>query len=127
MSCVAIGCKIGMLLAIQISYHRFPTNDPERCRQWVRNLRRNNVTPKKLSKICSEHFTPESLNWTLDGVRLREKAVPTLFKAFPPRLQEEVAITHQKCKSPTRRSSKEVNPSPGLEIDPSNFEATDNV
>nr|XP_040566796.1 THAP domain-containing protein 1-like [Lepeophtheirus salmonis] len=104
--------------------------DPERCRQGVRNLKRDGFTPKKFSKICSEHFSPEFLNRTLDVIRLRENAVPTLFKAFPPRLQEEVARTLRKRKSPTMRYSsppKKVKPSPGIEIDPSHFETTENV
>ncbi|XP_071743723.1 LOW QUALITY PROTEIN: THAP domain-containing protein 1-like [Lepeophtheirus salmonis] len=130
MSCVAFGCKSKYAAGDSISYHRFPTQDPERCRQWVRNLKRDDFTLKKFSRICSEHFTPESFNRTLDVVRLRENAVPTIFKAFPPRLQEEVARTRRKRKSPTRRSSsllKKVKPTPGPKIDLSLFEAKENV
>ncbi|XP_040575438.1 THAP domain-containing protein 1-like [Lepeophtheirus salmonis] len=105
MSCVAFGCKNKYAAGNSISYHRFPTQDPERCRQWVRKLKRDDFTPKKFLRICSEHFTPESFNRTLDVVRLRENAVPTLFKAFPPCFQEEVARTLRKSKSPTSRSS----------------------
>ncbi|XP_040563695.1 THAP domain-containing protein 1-like [Lepeophtheirus salmonis] len=125
MSCLAFGCKNKYAAGNSISYHRFPTQDPERCRQWVRNLKRDDFTPKKFSRIYSEHFTPESFNPTLDVVMLRENTVPTLFKAFPPRLQEEVAKTLRKSKSPTRRYSlppKKFKPSPGLEIDPSQWQ-----
>nr|XP_040572556.1 THAP domain-containing protein 1-like [Lepeophtheirus salmonis] len=105
MFCVAFGCKNKYTAGNLISYHRFPIQDSERCRQWVRNLKGDDFTPKKFSRIYSEHFTPESFNRTQDVVRLRENAVPTLFKAFLGCLQEEVARTLRKRKSPTRRSS----------------------
>ncbi|XP_040570817.1 THAP domain-containing protein 1-like [Lepeophtheirus salmonis] len=130
MSCVAFGCKNKFAADNSNSCHCFPTQDPERCRQWVRNLNQDDFTPKKFSRICSEHFTSESFNWTLEVVRLRENAVLTLFKALPRHLQEEVTRTLQKRKSSTRSYSspiKKVKPSPGLEIDPSHFEATENM
>ncbi|XP_040583487.1 THAP domain-containing protein 1-like [Lepeophtheirus salmonis] len=132
MSCVTFGCKNKYAAGNSInsiSYHRFPTQDLETCRQYVRNLKQDEFTHKKFSRICSEHFTLESFNRTLGVVSQRKNAVSTLLKVFLPRLQEEVAKTLRKHKSPTRRSSsppKKVKPS-GLEIDPSHFDATENV
>uniref|UniRef100_A0A0K2T4B0 THAP domain containing, apoptosis associated protein 2 [Xenopus (Silurana) tropicalis] n=1 Tax=Lepeophtheirus salmonis TaxID=72036 RepID=A0A0K2T4B0_LEPSM len=53
----------------------------------------------------SKHFNYECVKRTLDVIRLRENAVPTIFKAFPPPLQEYVARTNLKCKSPMERHS----------------------
>ncbi|XP_040580382.1 THAP domain-containing protein 1-like [Lepeophtheirus salmonis] len=88
----------------EFSFHRF-AKDSERCRQWVRNLKLKNFTPKEHSRICSQHFDPECFNRTLDVIRLRENAFPTIFKTFSPHLQEDEARTNLKRKSPMERHS----------------------
>ncbi|XP_040582567.1 THAP domain-containing protein 1-like, partial [Lepeophtheirus salmonis] len=112
MSCVSFGCKNKYAKGNSISYHRFTIQDTERCRQWVRNFKRDDFTPKSFAKICSEHFTPESFNRTLDV------------------FQEEVERTCRKRKSPSKRSSsspKKGKPSPGLNTDLSLYAAKENV
>ncbi|XP_035205582.1 THAP domain-containing protein 1-like isoform X2 [Stegodyphus dumicola] len=67
---------------------RFPQN-AERRAAWVRAVRRANWKPTKFSRICSEHFSEDQIDRTsLCCVRLRDYAVPNIFKAFPPYLQK---------------------------------------
>nr|ADD24147.1 THAP domain-containing protein 1 [Lepeophtheirus salmonis] len=46
--CVAFDCKNKYATGDSISYHRFTTQVPERCRQWVRNLKADELTPQKV-------------------------------------------------------------------------------
>ena len=59
--------------------------DPERCRKWTTNLRRDNFTPSKCTVICFEHFHSSCYDRTGQTVRLRPNAEPTLFQ-FPEHL-----------------------------------------
>ncbi|XP_066490322.1 THAP domain-containing protein 5 isoform X2 [Tiliqua scincoides] len=60
---------------------RFPLHDKERLEKWLRNMRRDTWTPSKHQVLCSDHFTPDSLDvrW---GIRyLKTTAVPTIFSS----------------------------------------------
>ncbi|NXD08647.1 THAP5 protein, partial [Nothocercus nigrocapillus] len=60
----------------------FPLHDKERLEKWLRNMKRDAWMPSKHQLLCSDHFTPDSLDvrW---GIRyLKHTAVPTIF-AFP--------------------------------------------
>nr|ACO14780.1 THAP domain-containing protein 2 [Caligus clemensi] len=128
MSCAAFGCKNQCSPKSDVSFHRFP-RDPELRQEWVRNLKKADFTPKEHSRICSEHFTPECFNRTLNVVRLRDNALPTIFKGLPKHLQEEVAKTRRKRKSPKYRpsfSSKAKRP-PQPQLHISFFDAANNI
>uniref|UniRef100_A0A8D0H1T4 THAP domain-containing protein 5 n=1 Tax=Sphenodon punctatus TaxID=8508 RepID=A0A8D0H1T4_SPHPU len=58
---------------------RFPLHDKERLEKWLRNMKRDTWTPSKHQLLCSDHFTPDSLDvrW---GIRyLKHTAIPTIF------------------------------------------------
>uniref|UniRef100_A0A8C4XNF6 THAP domain-containing protein 5 n=2 Tax=Falco tinnunculus TaxID=100819 RepID=A0A8C4XNF6_FALTI len=58
---------------------KFPLHDKERLEKWLRNMKRDAWTPSKHQLLCSDHFTPDSLDvrW---GIRyLKHTAVPTIF------------------------------------------------
>ncbi|CAB1441206.1 unnamed protein product, partial [Pleuronectes platessa] len=54
--------------------------DPDRLDLWVHNMKRQNWTPKKNSRLCSQHF--ERQHWSIDTrgwACLKNTAVPTIF------------------------------------------------
>ncbi|XP_025894934.1 THAP domain-containing protein 5 isoform X1 [Nothoprocta perdicaria] len=65
----------------KISFYPFPLHDKERLEKWLRNMKRDAWMPSKHQLLCSDHFTPDSLEvrW---GIRyLKHTAVPTIFPA----------------------------------------------
>ncbi|NWX26900.1 THAP5 protein, partial [Notiomystis cincta] len=83
--CAATGCKNrgGQSAKDQrkLSFYPFPLHDKERLEKWLRNMKRDSWTPSKHQLLCSDHFTPDSLDvrW---GIRyLKHTAVPTIFSA----------------------------------------------
>ncbi|NWT82711.1 THAP5 protein, partial [Lanius ludovicianus] len=63
----------------KLSFYPFPLHDKERLEKWLRNMKRDSWTPSKHQLLCSDHFTPDSLDvrW---GIRyLKHTAVPTIF------------------------------------------------
>ncbi|KAJ8000005.1 hypothetical protein DPEC_G00200320 [Dallia pectoralis] len=90
MSCYGLNCinrpskkKPGL------HFFRFPLGDQEHLRldQWMLNVKRQNWTPNKCSRLCSEHF--ESHHFTTDSrgrTCLKDTAVPTIFKEQKPKL-----------------------------------------
>ncbi|KAJ6666254.1 hypothetical protein lerEdw1_000526 [Lerista edwardsae] len=65
----------------KLSFYPFPLHDKERLEKWLRNMRRDTWTPSKHQVLCSDHFTPDSLDvrW---GIRyLKTTAVPTIFSS----------------------------------------------
>ncbi|KAK5646736.1 hypothetical protein RI129_005200 [Pyrocoelia pectoralis] len=76
--CSAYGCKNrseqGFLMKV------FP-RDPERRKQWIAKVRRDDWTPTNKSNLCEIHFEPEMWEKTRqDGTRkLKCNAVPTIF------------------------------------------------
>ncbi|KFQ65168.1 THAP domain-containing protein 5 [Phaethon lepturus] len=65
----------------KLSFYPFPLHDKERLEKWLRNMKRDAWTPSKHQLLCSDHFTPDSLDvrW---GIRyLKHTAVPTIFSS----------------------------------------------
>ena len=59
----------------------------------MKALRRENFIPSKWSVVCSEHFRAEDMDRTsLSCVRVRDGAVPIIFKSFPSYLQKDKKI-----------------------------------
>ncbi|KAG8174446.1 hypothetical protein JTE90_027101 [Oedothorax gibbosus] len=90
MSCCAYGCTNRHSKKVPgITFHRFPKNVEKRL-AWEKAIRREGYEPNKYSYICSEHFPEHMIDRTsLSCVRLRDNAVPEIFKAFPPHLQKK--------------------------------------
>lgn len=58
---------------------RFPLHDKDRLEKWLKNMKRDSWVPSKYQFLCSDHFTPDSLDirW---GIRyLKQTAIPTIF------------------------------------------------
>ncbi|KAL2309458.1 hypothetical protein Nmel_005659 [Mimus melanotis] len=69
------------LFVFSTALKRFPLHDKERLGKWLRNMKRDSWTPSKHQLLCSDHFTPDSLDvrW---GIRyLKNTAVPTIFSS----------------------------------------------
>ncbi|NWS08590.1 THAP5 protein, partial [Motacilla alba] len=65
----------------KLSFYPFPLHDKERLEKWLQNMKRSSWTPSKHQLLCSDHFTPDSLDvrW---GIRyLKNTAVPTIFSS----------------------------------------------
>ncbi|KAF6087001.1 THAP domain containing 5 [Phyllostomus discolor] len=72
----------------RLSFYPFPLHDKERLEKWLKNMKRDSWMPSKYQFLCSDHFTPDSLDvrW---GIRyLKHTAVPTIF-SLPGDSQEE--------------------------------------
>ncbi|XP_043821590.1 THAP domain-containing protein 5 [Dromiciops gliroides] len=72
----------------KLSFYPFPLHDKERLEKWLRNMKRDTWVPSKYQFLCSDHFTPDSLDirW---GIRyLKQTAVPTIF-SLPEDSQEK--------------------------------------
>ncbi|XP_062981938.1 THAP domain-containing protein 5 [Elgaria multicarinata webbii] len=65
----------------KLSFYPFPLHDKERLEKWLRNMKCDTWIPSKHQVLCSDHFTPDSLDvrW---GIRyLKTTAVPTIFSS----------------------------------------------
>ncbi|RXN15770.1 THAP domain-containing 6-like isoform X1 [Labeo rohita] len=69
-----------------ITFHRFPS-DKQRRQSWAIALRREGFEPKDRTVLCSCHFRPEDFDKTGQTVRLRQGAIPSIFK-FPDHLSK---------------------------------------
>ncbi|XP_042239142.1 THAP domain-containing protein 2-like [Homarus americanus] len=69
------------------TFHGFPSN-PEKRKQWLVQMHREDWSPTSHSKICSDHFEEENIDRTGQIVRLKANTVPTRFKKFPKHLQK---------------------------------------
>ncbi|NXW53806.1 THAP5 protein, partial [Eurystomus gularis] len=77
----------------------FPLHDKERLEKWLRNMKRDAWTPSKHQLLCSDHFTPDSLDvrW---GIRyLKHTAVPTIFSSPGDEEKDSSQNTPQEVKS----------------------------
>lgn len=64
----------------KLTFHRFPTYEPDRLHLWLLALQMDVTTPMRLLKVwrvCSEHFSPDDFK-TISGnqVLLKSSAVP---------------------------------------------------
>nr|XP_009941729.1 PREDICTED: THAP domain-containing protein 5 [Opisthocomus hoazin] len=83
----------------------FPLHDKERLEKWLRNMKRDAWTPSKHQLLCSDHFTPDSLDvrW---GIRyLKHTAVPTIFSSAG---DEEEASSQNGTQERKREDLKET-------------------
>lgn len=86
-----------MCLTCYISLNSIPKNEKLR-NEWIKALRRKNWNPSKYSYVCSEHFTEDLIDRSsLTTVRLRENAVPNVFKTFPSYLQKVSKFVYSYC------------------------------
>lgn len=72
---------------------RFPLHDKERLEKWLKNMKRDSWVPSKYQFLCSDHFTPDSLDirW---GIRyLKQTAIPTIFS-----LPEDDQVLEARCR-----------------------------
>ncbi|XP_002921819.1 THAP domain-containing protein 5 [Ailuropoda melanoleuca] len=80
--CAAICCKNRRGRSSKdrkLSFYPFPLHDKERLEKWLKNMKRDSWVPSKYQFLCSDHFTPDSLDirW---GIRyLKQTAIPTIF------------------------------------------------
>ncbi|XP_072509128.1 THAP domain-containing protein 5 [Notamacropus eugenii] len=87
----------------KLSFYPFPLHDKERLEKWLRNMKRDTWVPSKYQFLCSDHFTPDSLDirW---GIRyLKQTAVPTIF-SLPEDSQEK---DHGKNKPQKKKAEDE--------------------
>ncbi|XP_060115065.1 THAP domain-containing protein 5 [Heteronotia binoei] len=90
----------------KLSFYPFPLHDKERLEKWLRNMKRDTWIPSKHQVLCSDHFTPDSLDvrW---GIRyLKTTAVPTIF-SMPD--NEEKGISQKKAQEKRTEDDKEKN------------------
>ena len=101
-TCVVFRCSNRQEKGGDISFFHFPHKDPDRLRQWVQAVHRDNWYPKYHSLICSVHFK-ETCFVVRPGKRgrlLKPDAVPTEFPSHPNHLQIQ---EKPKRKSPKKR------------------------
>ncbi|NWR94308.1 THAP5 protein, partial [Furnarius figulus] len=87
----------------KLSFYPFPLHDKERLEKWLRNMKRDSWTPSKHQLLCSDHFTPDSLDvrW---GIRyLKHTAVPTIFSSS----DDEEKDSAQNCPQEIQRQDPE--------------------
>ncbi|KAG0423115.1 hypothetical protein HPB47_001081 [Ixodes persulcatus] len=103
-TCSAVGCSNNPLRNPEVLFHKFPT-DRKLEKVWVNAVRRVDFgkpwTPTPRSKLCSDHFSPESYERNLrvlvacglsaKGSRLKKDAVPSLFAHRPPAVPAQAA------------------------------------
>ena len=64
---------------------RFPLDDPTRVKQWLANMKRDDLHPGASTKLCSDHFKDSDYTGVPRQSRLTKTAVPSIF-TFPPHL-----------------------------------------
>ncbi|KAG1655031.1 DNA transposase THAP9 [Nymphon striatum] len=108
------------------TFHSFPL-DPERVQTWKKNIRRENWTPSKYSRICSDHFKEEVIDRSTNNVKLTKDAVPTRFKTFPKHLKQ---VPHKNRRAQSTQMMKVADdninkePVPNIDISTENKAST---
>ncbi|KAF9418682.1 hypothetical protein HW555_004510 [Spodoptera exigua] len=69
---------------------KFPKDDQLK-QKWLRNMRRDDWTPSKFSRLCSLHFEPCCYREGLDKKILHSYAVPTIF-TNQPTIKEKIPV-----------------------------------
>ena len=54
--CTAYGCSRRYQKEYNVRFHSYPLKDSERLKRWLIAMKRENFTPTKSSRICSDHF-----------------------------------------------------------------------
>ncbi|XP_037011917.2 THAP domain-containing protein 5 [Artibeus jamaicensis] len=107
--CAAICCKNRRGRNIKdrkLSFYPFPLHDKERLEKWLKNMKRDSWMPSKYQFLCSDHFTPDSLDirW---GIRyLKQTAIPTIFSL--PEDNQEKDPSKKNCLKKKTGDEKEV-------------------
>ncbi|NXN16395.1 THAP5 protein, partial [Indicator maculatus] len=92
----------------KLSFYPFPLHDKERLEKWLRNMKRDAWTPSKHQLLCSDHFTPDSLDvrW---GIRyLKHTAVPTIFSSPEDEERDSSQSTVQEVKRDLEETNSNV-------------------
>ncbi|XP_063809853.1 THAP domain-containing protein 2-like isoform X1 [Pseudophryne corroboree] len=89
-TCAAFGCTNNSKRDNWVTFHRFPSN-PERRKQWLNLMNRENFCPGLHTFLCSRHFEESCFDRTGQTVRLRVNAVPTIF-IYPEHMIEKIAF-----------------------------------
>uniref|UniRef100_A0A8D1YXU1 THAP domain-containing protein 5 n=1 Tax=Sus scrofa TaxID=9823 RepID=A0A8D1YXU1_PIG len=90
----------------KLSFYPFPLHDKERLEKWLKNMKRDSWVPSKYQFLCSDHFTPDSLDirW---GIRyLKQTAIPTIFSL--PEDNQEKDPSKKKSQKKKSEDEKEV-------------------
>ncbi|NWH90785.1 THAP5 protein, partial [Aegithalos caudatus] len=96
----------------KLSFYPFPLHDKERLEKWLRNMKRDSWTPSKHQLLCSDHFTPDSLDvrW---GIRyLKSTAVPTIFSSS----DDEEKNSSQNSPQQVQKDQEETNVSEKVSV-----------
>ena len=86
-SCCAYNCTNRYVKGNSIKFHGFPHNDKQLLKKWIIAIKRDNFTPLKGTKICSEHFLPS--DYYPSSIELRKNSVSSVFD-FPDHLRKQV-------------------------------------
>lgn len=98
--CAAFNCSNSSKSAV--SFFSFPLKDEKRCKEWVRRMKRKDFVPTAASRLCSDHFSPDSFTENLavratlgpefkpGKCRLKPDAVPSIFNFEKNSLQPKV-------------------------------------
>ncbi|KAG0428406.1 hypothetical protein HPB47_024606 [Ixodes persulcatus] len=80
-TCADIGCANRGSQDLGISYHRFPLDDPELLKAWMKKLPCRDWKLSRWSKLCSLHFADNCLYQLNNKTYLRQGSVPTVFSS----------------------------------------------
>ncbi|NWW20363.1 THAP5 protein, partial [Falcunculus frontatus] len=102
----------------KLSFYPFPLHDKERLEKWLRNMKRDSWTPSKHQLLCSDHFTPDSLDvrW---GIRyLKHTAVPTIFSSPDDEEKDSSQISPQQVQKEDQEETNVVSEKASVPLEP---------
>ncbi|NXB36470.1 THAP5 protein, partial [Eulacestoma nigropectus] len=102
----------------KLSFYPFPLHDKERLEKWLRNMKRDSWTPSKHQLLCSDHFTPDSLDvrW---GIRyLKHTAVPTIFSSPDDEKKDSSQNSPQQVQKEDREETNVVSEKVSVPLEP---------
>ncbi|XP_068124674.1 THAP domain-containing protein 2-like [Hyperolius riggenbachi] len=119
-TCAAFGCSNNSKRDSHVTFHRLPSH-PERRRQWLDLLNRENFIPSLHTFLCSEHFEEPCFDRTGQTVRLRANAVPTIF-IYPDHMLDKIALAKKTtiirlCEKPPPQGSTLTSKQPASLLD----------
>ncbi|XP_069003169.1 uncharacterized protein [Embiotoca jacksoni] len=88
--------------------------DPERCKQWVNNCHRQDLTSEppeqlhKLYRLCVQHFEPSMISHqSASGCVLKEDAIPTIFDFTAP-VNNQSTCNRKRARDPSEEEATAV-------------------
>ncbi|XP_014726655.1 PREDICTED: THAP domain-containing protein 5 isoform X1 [Sturnus vulgaris] len=102
----------------KLSFYPFPLHDKERLEKWLRNMKRDSWTPSKHQLLCSDHFTPDSLDvrW---GIRyLKNTAVPTIFSSPDDEEKDSSQNSPQQVQKESKEETNVVSEKASVPLEP---------